>query len=334
MINKSYFILFSNCIPVKGYSESIIVDLQRGGLLEIPNLLYDIITNDLRKISMSKLKLIYSNEINDGIDAYFKYLEELEYGFFTNEPDLFPDLSLDFKLPFKIVSSIININDKSDYSITNVLSQIIDLGVQTVQIRFFKKINESQLLEIVKPFKKSRTKIVEIYLKDFNYDYIQFKHLLDNDSRISIFVHSSNNFKCIDLDNRIVFIKDEIEENAKEMYSKSLFISNIPFFCESQSFNVGLNKKVCIDSKGNIKNYVNHKLSFVNINNTLIKEVLDNNLFIERWFISNDTVEKCKDCQFRYSCLSNSDLEKTKNGYKKIDTCNFNPYENSWTVDL
>jgi benzoyl-CoA reductase/2-hydroxyglutaryl-CoA dehydratase subunit BcrC/BadD/HgdB len=138
-------------------------------------------------------------------------------------------------------------------------------------MRFFNKVSEKKLLEIVKILKKSRTKTVEIYLKDFKYNYNQFKALLNSDSRINIIVHSSCNHNYSSQKDRIFFIEDKIEETIEEVYSENLFISNIPFFCESQLLNVGLNKKVCIDSKGNIKNYIDHRSSFGNIKSTLLK---------------------------------------------------------------
>jgi SPASM domain peptide maturase of grasp-with-spasm system len=330
MKNKTHFILYSNCIPVKGFSESIIMDLQRENYVEIPNVLFDIITKYTQNYSIKKIKSLCSNELNEGIDLYFKYLEELDYGFFTNEPNLFPNLRLDFHSPFKILSSVICISDDTDYSIPDVLSQIIELGVQTIQIRIFKKINEGELLEFISLFKESRTKIVEIFLKDFDYNEIQFKKVLDFDSRISILIHSSDKHNHKFFDSKLIFLKENLKENSKEIYSKELFISNIAFFCESKSLNVGLNKKVCIDSNGFIKNYINHELSFGNVENTLISEILNNDLFLEKGNVNNDQVEKCKDCQYRYACLSNSDLIKIEDGYRKLDYCNFNPYENLW----
>jgi hypothetical protein len=40
MAEKNKFILFSNCIPVKGFRQSTICDLQLGRVILIPNYLY------------------------------------------------------------------------------------------------------------------------------------------------------------------------------------------------------------------------------------------------------------------------------------------------------
>ena len=60
------------------------------------------------------------------------------------------------------------------------------------------------------------------------------------------------------------------------------------------------------------------------------KEVVSKRNFQEKWFISNDNIVKCCDCQFRYSCVSNSDILTKKGKYYKKSTCKFNPSTNEW----
>ena len=165
----------------------------------------------------------------------------------------------------------------------------------------------------VKPNKNVRynlPKQIELYLKDQGYDINKLINLTKNDFRISIIVHSSIN--CMDdKENRIFIVQQKLNENGVEIYSPNLFISNIPFFCEANLFNIGLNRKISIDFDGSIKNYISHKITFGNIKNTSLDKVLESEEFQKKWHISNDIIEKCKDCQYRYSCLSNSDVEKT-----------------------
>lgn len=329
MKKNKYFILFGNCIPVKGHLSSIILDLQRESYLEIPNMLFDILMHDLYNLTINQLKLIHKNQYSAGIDAYFNYLCEMEYGFFTNEPKFFPKIKLAHESPFKLLSSVINYNENSNYQLENVFKQLAILNVQTLQIRIFKNTNINELLVKLKIFKASRTKKIEIYLKDYDYDLNKLINVTKNELRISIIIHSSSNYLDY-IENRIFIRQEKIYENGIEIYSPDLFISNIPFFCEANFFNIGLNRKISIDFDGSIKNYISHKKIFGNINNTLIDKVLESEEFQEKWNISNDIIEKCKDCQFRYSCLSNSDVEKTDTEYKKINTCNFDPYTNTW----
>ena len=310
---------------------SVIMDLQRNNYIEIPNILFEILSNNLREINIDELKEKYFQEYNEGIDKYFAFLVELEYGFFTKEPLLFPEMSEDFLTPFLLMSSVVSYNDKSNYSLSNTFNQMKFLGVQSLQIRIFTKIDINDLLNSLSCFKESRTKVIEIYLKDFNYDLTEVKKFVNSDFRITLVLHSINReIEIENLINNIYLTRNIINENEDEIYAKELFVSNIPFYIEAKKFNVGLNKKICVDYNGDIKNYINHITSFGNINEIELINVLKNEDFKKKWNIKNDEIKKCQDCQYRYACISNSDLEMKKNETIKINTCNFNPYSNEW----
>ncbi|HSH68025.1 MAG TPA: membrane dipeptidase, partial [Bacteroidia bacterium] len=75
-----YFNLFSNCIPVKGFSQSVICDLQMQRYEYIPNMLFEILL--LAKYSsINELKELYKGEQNEGIDNYFNYLTEMQFDY-------------------------------------------------------------------------------------------------------------------------------------------------------------------------------------------------------------------------------------------------------------
>ncbi len=68
----------------------------------------------------------------------------------------------------------------------------------------------------------------------------------------------------------------------------------------------------------------------MNINFDKLSDILALKEFKQLWAINNDKIEKCKDCQFRYMCLSNSNIERKNDKYFKTDKCKFDPYENKW----
>lgn len=328
--NDKYFLLFSNCIPVKGFKNSIIMDLQKNAYIPIPNLLYDILNLDMKQLTIGEVKNYFNGAYNEGINSFFTYLNEQEYGFFTNSPNSFPELNKDFLSPYEIISSIINFNSQSKYKLKDVLKQIIELGCQLVQIRIFNKIDISFLKNVLKCIQGSRVKIVEILLKDHNYIINEFTPFCKQHMGLKIIIHSVK-YKIVNhqLDNMFLTNK-EINLYQKEVIDQRLFISNIPFYVESKNFNVGLNRKVCIDYDGKIKNFVNHSKSFGNISNINIRDIINKYDFQNKWFLKNDIIEKCKDCEFRYMCMSNSDIEKKDSKYYKTDQCNYDPYEGKW----
>jgi len=129
---------------------------------------------------------------------------------------------------------------------------------------------------------------------------------------------------------KIIHFKKDIRIDPKEMIKVERFGTNIESFTEAQRHNLGLNRKVCIDRNGEIKNYLSHNTSFGNIKKDKIKDVILKSEFQKKWLITNDRIETCNTCQYRYACVSNSDIKKENNKYYKIDTCNFDPSSNNW----
>jgi len=328
--NQTHFILFSNCILVKGYSKSIIMDLQRNGYLPIPNLLFDVLSLDLKKNSVGDIKQYFNDMYNNGINSYFKYLIDEEFGFLTDEPRNFPSLTTKFLSPFSILSSVININEESKFELGAVLQQLVNQGCQLIQIRITKKMTLSYLNEELRCIIGSRVKLVEIFIKDRGIALDDIITLFGQNLRVKFIIYSSNNYLLEHQYNNIYYIKENLNLHQKEVIDPRLFISNIPFYVESKNFNIGLNRKVSIDYDGSIKNFVNHSEIFGNISNIRLKDIIVDEDFQTKWKITNDIIEKCKDCEFRYMCLSNSDILAKDSKYYKVEQCKYDPYIGKW----
>jgi len=321
MNKDNYFLLYSDCIPVLGMSNSIIMDLQRIEYYDIPNLICEIlILNRKKQYSLEKLKEIYKNKYDNGIDSFFAYFVEKELGFFTDKPTLFPLIQLNYNSPFKILTGIISYDTSiSLYNLKDALNQFSFLGCQSLQMRIYKKINISFLVDIMKSFIDNRINTIEMFLENYNYSMLELTKLIECNIKIKLIIHSHNeNLNT----QRIKFTTQKINHYPKEIISKKLFTCNTMFYIESYNFNIGLNRKICIDHRGNIKRFINHKKSFGNIINTKLLDVLESEKFKKIWTIKNDDIEICKKCQYRYMCLSNSDIEHKNGKYYKINYCN------------
>lgn len=329
MINDDeYFKLFECCQPVKGISYSIIMDLQRDEYLKIPNLLNEVLkVNKKNNFSIKNLKSYFKNKLDSGIDKYLKFLIEEEYGFMTNEPDKFPELNTDFIQPNKVVSSVINITKNKRLPLYKIIKELDFLGCQTLQVRFFKDSFTEPFLKIIESFNRSSIRLIELYIEDsLNLEHKLLERIIKENLRVRIIVFSSrkkNHLSRGNYQREVVYTEQNLYTTGKEIYSERLFTSNIQFFSEAKNFNVGLNKKICIDENGNYKNYLSHKESFGNVNNISISEIIKSKEFRKKWKIKNDLIEKCKDCQYRYMCLSNSDVKEEEGKFFKLNYCNY-----------
>jgi len=79
-------------------------------------------------------------------------------------------------------------------------------------------------------------------------------------------------------------------------------ISGVSGFMHNKQYNSCLNLKVSIDIHGSIKNCPSLDMSFGNISETSLMEVVKNPKFKEMWQIKKDNIDICKDCELRYAC--------------------------------
>ena len=329
---KNYFNLFASCIPVKGASASVIMDLQRESWISIPNVLFEVL--EKTRLPINELKKIYKGKYDEGIDHYFNFLSDHELGFFTDRPELFPKLNSEFRSPYPVLSSVINLNPNSTYDLKDVLSQLISLGTQTLQIRIHKGYDFDYLFDCLLLFQESRTRIVELFPSYSE----ELKKVLEkrsfDDLRIFVYVFSKNKKLGLKLSKekklRVSRVNKSLEAYPSEIISQDVFAVNTKFYLEAINFNVGLYRKVVIDYNGEIKNYTDHQISFVNVKQDAIADVIEKEEFKRKGNITNDKIEKCKDCQFRYMCLSNSDLNISDHITYKTKSCSYDPYKDYW----
>lgn len=338
---SDFFRLFANCIPVRGSEESIIIDLQNNEYIYIPNLLFDVIKINQNK-TVKDTKIFFNNELDEGVDNYFKYLTEIGYGFFLDNVESFPQLSLEWSSPLEVNNAILEISEDCNYDYISAIKQLNDLGCSSLQLRINKIKSRETILEVLQASHNSRIRSLEIVIPELLFDSSFSDYLENIENRISIYiVHSiADENKVKELygkskyyeQKRLLFTPKVITSSTADAKTKENLVVNVDFFCEAQKFNVALNRKVCIDNDGNFKNFLSHKIVYGNLNNKSITELINDSQFTKKWFINNDNIAICKDCQFRYSCLDNTDIEFDGTSWHKIENCGFDPYKNEWNT--
>src|SRR5215203_3690321 len=124
-----HFLCYACCIPVQGYARSIVCDLQRGSFLFIPNVLVEILEL-CRTNTVEEVYAHYDHEHDRQIDEYLQYLIDHQYGFYTDEPHLFPAMSLDWRDPRVITNCLVDFDDESRHDLTDLNEQLSSLGCE------------------------------------------------------------------------------------------------------------------------------------------------------------------------------------------------------------
>lgn len=341
-MKKSNFILFSDCIPVKGFNRSLICDTRNNKYFFIPNGLYDI----LEKYNGKTLEIIkkdFNYQYDEIIDEYFIFLLENKLIFFNSNPELFPKINTQWSSPSKITNIIIDY-ERITHNFKDLVLQFETLKCSYIQLRFFKLTSLDYIGELVQHLNNEKSRIISIdfiipYNENFKVEELNL--LLSQNSRIhSIIIYNSPNNKSYKpVNNNMGYIlqleRNILDEKHCGIINSEYFYSNINLLSESQYYNTCLNRKISIDKEGNIKNCPSMTQNFGNIKDTTLKEALSHPDFKKYWNIAKDQIEVCKDCEFRHICTDCRAYTERSHFDGDIDVskplkCGYNPYTNEW----
>ncbi|MBA3649536.1 MAG: grasp-with-spasm system SPASM domain peptide maturase [Chitinophagales bacterium] len=337
--DNTYFKLFSDCIPVKGHTRSIICDLGRQNFDFIPNSLYFILKKYADK-SLKKIFDSFNNEEHSTLNEYFLYLYEKEYIFWCTKDELksFPDAELKFETPSIIDNSIVDVDYRSNHDWNKIISQLTELGCSNLQIRIFDKHSFSYCYPVFDLLENSIITNVEIlipfsvqaneskFLSEFSNKYLRLSKLT---------VHSSpfnKNYTVANTLTNINLTTDVINSNkCCGIVNPAFFTVNMDFFAESLKYNTCLNKKISIDACGYIKNCPSMAENYGHINTTSLNDVVSNPSFLAKWKITKDDIKICMDCEFRHICLDcRAFVEHPDDPFSKPLKCSYDPYSGEW----
>jgi len=322
-MKKKTYKRFEDCVPVRGYFRSVIMDITRKMYQFIPNDLCD-------AVAVGKL-------IDENIpQEYLDFLIENEFVFECMEEELFffPPLNNKWDYPASITNVIIEIED-NNYFTEEFFKQIVGLGSRHFVFIFTKSISNDYLNNLSQLFNESPVLTIEIYCKypeDFNNEI--FKNILTQNSRISyILFYESPTDEIISPNNirgNIVYYSNPVFYDECSVNIQSMVV-NMALYTESLHYNTFYNRKLSIDKNGNIKNFLTQNESFGNILSDKIEDVILKKTFQKVWRVKKDLIDVCKDCEFRYMCVdSRFPILRYKGSYYHSKECSYNPYICKW----
>lgn len=338
MNNNKSFKLFACCIPVLGAERSTVCDLQRRNFLFIPNILFEILSEHADK-KIIDIKSYYENKADGIIDEYFKFLEDNELGFFTNEPECFPKLENIWKTPSIISNAIIDIGLNTNHDFLKIKIELDKLNCKAIELRFYTEKSFNDLCAVLNHFVDTRLQHILLIVKFSNeLKTSDLENIIAEYQKVvSILVHSSEEIIPVDIEvakkvSDIIHVKQTINSASHcGLVQTNYFSPNMDTFFESISHNSCLNKKISIDINGDIKNCPSMLESYGNVENTSLEEAINKGGFKKYWDITKDQIEVCKDCEFRHICTDcRAYTENPDDQYSKPLKCGYNPYTNVW----
>lgn len=301
MINENYFFkLFANCILSVGDDDIYLIDYHMVSYLKIDDYIYDLVVNKSNKLNISDIK--NDSELGDDAVEILNFLVENNFGFFVDDITQYPDIDSTFDSPEIINNAIVEIENIENYNIDSLISQLNDLFCGKLEIWVTKQLSLKKLIAIIAKFEDSFIRTIQIII---NYNFLSAQDIIFLDNidylkkldKLELIIYNYTNNKASD---NLHFTKDDLyHANYLSLNNNPIHI-NLDFYLESKKHNVFLNKKVCIDTKGNIKNFLSFNKSFGNINDDSLADVIQSNDFQKLWFVNNDKIEQIRHSPFKY----------------------------------
>ncbi len=340
--NNKHIKLYSNCIPVKGKSRSVVCDLQRRRFEFIPNELYDFL-QEYNGAAIDEIRNDYDEDSQVIINEYLNFLQEKNYLLVCDEEEVewFPKFEMTWHSSSLIENAIIDVDAESEHDYKNIIDQLGDLGCCAVVYRFFARVEQQELDYLLSLTARSCIEAIQIIMPyQLEVDIVDFEKIVDKYPRVnSLLFHSVPEEKEGELeelnehtDKKIGFTLQKINSSTHcGFISPAYFRVNLKTFTESQSFNNCLNKKISVDVDGNIKNCPALPDSYGNIKTVSFEEALQIEGFKKMWTINKDQIEVCKTCEFRYICSDcRAFTEDNNTPFSKPIKCSYNPETMSW----
>ena len=337
-LNKIYR-LFALCIPVKGYSRSMIVDINRHKIHYIPNSLYEIIKDNASK-TLAQIVQKYGEESKPILAEYFDFLESNELVFLLEPFELkrFPKMPLQWDFPSVCANAVLDIGEHSTYNILQALQKLSDIQCFHVQIRIFKNMQDSAELEsLIEAVHKSSFRSVQIAMNHIGKtDELYYSELVKRYQKLTkIEIFNSLEDRMIQVDgllNVAIFHQKQLQDKSQcGCVDVQYFSITMGHFTESQYFNTCLNRKISIDENGEIKNCSSMEKGFGNIAKSSLLKILQDSEFKTLWNIRKDDIEVCQDCEYRYICTDcRCFIKDPENIYSQPVKCTYNPYIAKW----
>ncbi|NVO10317.1 MAG: grasp-with-spasm system SPASM domain peptide maturase [Bacteroidales bacterium] len=334
MEQNSYYFLFANCIPVRGYTRAIICDLTRKTIDFIPIQLFNILIES-KKNKIKDIVQRYKGDEKEIMSEYFDFLLENEYIYLCDKDTLkkFPPLSKSWQSPNHISSLIIEYSE--NFCIPEIIRNIEEYGKLEIQIRFFTKTPINTILKLLSELSNRRICSLELIIPFSNeiQDKTLEKICLDYQfiSKFIFYNTPKENIKDHSTPSIIYTHQNILSESHCGFISPHYFNISIDSFTESLYYNNCLNQKLCINKDGEIKNCLNMDRSYGSIHKANLEKIIFSKEFNLYNKIKKDSIDVCKECEFRYICSDcRTFIKYPENIYSQPAKCTYNPYIAKW----
>ncbi len=343
---EKHVFLFTDCVPVEGYTASAIYDLTRGRISTFPSEYFPLFKL-FRTHRLGQILDTFSEDDRANLHDFFGFLLSNEYVAFVDDLAPFPEIPSTWDAPCSIENAIIDVNtQRHDYR--KIVSELDALGCMHLQIRSYSRVfSVSDLVDLARLCRGTSIQTLQAFIPhdptNSDDDYVSV--VTSNRILAGLVLHSASQDRRIRVDygaqgTSAELVAVEIELTTKKLEScldcgcitkKQLLRPSTPTFNELHHFNGCLNRKVSIDENGQVRNCPAMGTSFGHHQSVALSDIVAGPNFQSAWRARKDEIKVCQDCQYRYACTDcRAFLEDPESEASKPLKCGYDPYTDSW----
>ncbi len=328
--------MFSCCHFIKGANRSLLLDTQRDSYYIVPNSMPDFIAS-VADLDFDHALSEYDHGNCEIAMQYVNFLLKNDLAFFCDshaEAAAFIAMPLSWEYPSELTNMVIELSNP--HYIPAIIQCIGNNFIPTIHVVIYSQVaNVEQLQGIILPFHQLSNKSIQISFENKEQiDAEQLSSFCHNHPKIELIIafNSSVETSLNMYDCSVIFTKQsEFGKTACGTFHLEYFNTNVRHFTESLQHNTCLNRKISIDTSGDIKNCPSMTESFGNIWDTKLLEAIKKTGFRKYWNLTKDQIAICKDCEFRHICTDcRAYLEEPEDIFSKPLKCGYDPYKNEW----
>jgi len=332
--DRPYFIVPSAFI-VEGATRILLCDTERSENFLVPLMFKRLLANpDGLTLNVAKVTYGYTDV---EFDTIVEFLNKNDLVYFSKMRDFYIPLQTTFDYPSVITNAIIDIGHDSRFTPLYAM-RLEEINCFHFQVRYLRVVSIDEICELLHILNNKFVKSVELAIPwDNNLTETELVEAVKGfaflDAIICYGTNDDHQFNAGSSNSRIIyFTKQILTLQSCGIVSPSYFTSSIIAYSESTKHNSCLNRKISIDSNGDIRNCPSMPDSFGNIKNTSLIEAIQKPGFKKYWDINKDKIHVCKDCEFRYICTDcRAYIEDPEDILSKPLKCGYNPYTGEWS---
>lgn len=340
-LKDKYLYLFADCFPVKGYTRTMLCDVSRQKVYFIDNSYHELLMELKDKTIGMVAAMLDDDEDLINFKEFMDYLTEIELAIIVDDISVFPSMELEWDHPSQIVNAIIDIrNEIHDFD--KIFKELDVLGCYDIQIRAYCSMSVKQIRSILSFTEDKNFRSIEFLVEhDFNNKGIAT--LLTEYPIANITYHSYAKKSATNKTSKtkpeehgaISYTEQKVNscEGCGLINMHSLGIRNVKGFTENIKYNGCLNRKISIDETGFVKNCPSMQKNYGHVTSTSLTAVAGNEQFQKLWGINKDSIDTCKDCEFRYICTDCRAYTMDGDLFSKPKKCQYDPYTGKWAND-